>query len=84
MLLQFPAEPGLAAAAQDIVQQWAPLTSHPNLITPSEAIMTAQMGGGPALVFVHAYYPAAITLEQAHMHPAGGALLVLLNFRCRM
>jgi hypothetical protein len=81
--LQLPAEPGLAAAAQDIVQQWAPLASHPNLVTPSEAFITAQMGGGPALVFVHAYYPAAITLEQAHMHPAGGAPLTLLSSDCR-
>ena len=66
------------------MQQWAPLTSHPNLVTPSEAIITAQMGGGPALVFVHAYYPAAITLEQAHMHPAGGALLEPLKSKCRL
>ncbi|CAK0773929.1 hypothetical protein CVIRNUC_004116 [Coccomyxa viridis] len=69
---RLPADPDLAAAAQDIVQQWSPLARHPNLSTPTEAFITGQMEGGPALVFVHAYYPAAITLEQAHMHQAAG------------
>lgn len=71
--VQLPADSDLAAAAQDIVQQWSSLASHPNLSTPSEAFITAQMEGGPALVLVHAYYPAAITLEQAHTHQASGA-----------
>ena len=63
----------MAAAAQDIVQQWSALASHPNLSTPTEAFVTAQLEGGPTLVLVHAYYPAAITLDQAHMHQASGA-----------
>ena len=71
--LQFPADTDIAAAAQDVVQQWFPLVSHPNLATPAEAFVTAQLEGGPALVLVHAYYPAAITLDQAHMHQAAGA-----------
>ena len=58
------------------MQQWSPLARHPNLSTPTEAFITGQMEGGPALVFVHAYYPAAITLEQAHMHQAAGKLLL--------
>lgn len=70
--LQFPPDPDLAAAAQDIVQQWFPLVGHPNLSTPAEAFVTTQLEGGPALVLVHAYYPAAITLDQAHMHQASG------------
>lgn len=82
---QLPVDPDLAAAAQDIVQQWSFLASHPNLCTPAEAFITTQMEGGPALVFVHAYYPAAITLEQAHMHQAAGAPTQpsLSNCRCR-
>ena len=73
--MQLPADPDLVAAAQDIVQQWSPLARHPNLSTPTEAFITSQMEGGPALVFVHAYYPAAITLEQAHMHQGAGKVL---------
>ena len=63
----------MAAAAQEVVQQWSPLASHPNLSTPAEAFVTAQLEGGPALVLVHAYFPAAITLDQAHMHQGSGA-----------
>ena len=73
--LQFPADPAIAAAAQEVVQQWSPLASHPNLSTPAEAFVTAQLEGGPALVLVHAYHPAAITLDQAHMHQRSGASL---------
>ena len=81
-VVQLPADPDLAAAAQDIVQQWSPLARHPNLSTPTEAFITGQMEGGPALVFVHAYYPAAITLEQAHMHQAVGKPLASSGRAC--
>ena len=61
------------AAAQEVVQAWALLGPHPNLVVPRAAFVTAELEGGPALVFAHAYHPGAITLEQAHLLPGASA-----------
>ena len=65
----------LLAAAADVVQAWAGLGSHPNLVVPRAAFVTGELEGNAlALVFAHAFHPAAVTLEQAHLLPSAGAL----------
>jgi hypothetical protein len=49
------------------------VASHPNLSVPQAAFVTGEFDGGPALVLAHTYYPAAITLEQAHLKANPGA-----------
>lgn len=73
--MQVPPSPELATSAQEVVQSWAPLSSHPNLNVPRASFITGELDGGAALVFAHAFHPAAVTLDQAHLQPTAGVLL---------
>ncbi|BDA44294.1 PAN2-PAN3 deadenylation complex subunit pan3 at C-terminar half [Coccomyxa sp. Obi] len=66
---QVPPSAELAGTAQEIVQSWSPLSSHPNLNVPRASFISAEFEGGPALVLGHAFHPTAITLDQAHLQP---------------
>ena len=72
--MQVPPSPELATSAQEAVQSWSPLSSHPNLLVPRASFITGELEGGPALVFAHAFHPTAVTLDQAHLQPTSGWL----------
>lgn len=69
---QVPVSADLLAAAAEVVEAWAPLAAHPNLGCPRGAFASGELGGGVALFLSHAFWPCALTLEQAHLLPASG------------
>lgn len=54
----------LLLAGQEAVEQWAPLTYHPGLLTPRSCFVTDELASRPALFFVHEHLPGAASLHQ--------------------
>ena len=62
--------PDLLTAAQEHVIAWAPLAAHPQVAAIRQVFISPEMGGGtPSLCVAHTYFPGAVSLEQAHLHP---------------
>lgn len=66
-----PPSSQLLAAAQDgVVAKWGQIPSHPGLAPPREAFISNEgFGGTQAFYFAHDYFPGAVSLEEAYLHP---------------
>lgn len=52
--------PQLVARAQRAVDGHAAQAQHPHLVVPRDVFVSTDMMGGPGLVFVYEYFPAAV------------------------
>ena len=55
--MQVPPSQAVLASGQEAVEAWRPLTHHPGLVCPRAAFVTDEVGGRPAVFFVHDHMP---------------------------
>jgi PAB-dependent poly(A)-specific ribonuclease subunit 3 len=68
----------LLAAAETAVEQWAPISNHPNIVGFREIFVSDEIDSTPAIFLTYDYHPGALSLEQAHIlptHTANGGLM---------
>lgn len=77
--LQIAPSQQLMQTATAVVQKWAPLGPHPNVVALRDVFVSKELDNVPSLYFAYDYHPGAVTLQQVHIRPPGPNRMVQIN-----